>query len=103
MDDLLWRRPHVMEHEREVVADQLRRNGVDVLAGTASFVDPHTLELRDDDETRAVHADRFVIAVGTTPARPPGVEFDDRTVLDSDDDAAPRPSCRTARPSSARG
>jgi NAD(P) transhydrogenase len=31
-----------------------------------------------------VRAERIVIAVGTTPARPPGVEFDERTVLDSD-------------------
>jgi NAD(P) transhydrogenase len=67
------------------VADQLRRNGVEILQGTASFLDPRTLQLRADDEARTVHADRFVVAVGTVPARPPGVEFDGRTVLDSDD------------------
>ncbi len=85
MEDLFWRARQVMQHERDVVAEQLRRNRVDVLTGTAAFRDPYTLELRDQDETRTVHAARYVIAVGTVPARPPGVEFDGRTVLDSDD------------------
>jgi NAD(P) transhydrogenase len=31
-----------------------------------------------------VSAERIVIATGTRPARPPAVEFDDRTILDSD-------------------
>ena len=36
------------------------------------------------DEERRVGADRVVIATGTRPAHPPEVEFDDRTILDSD-------------------
>jgi NAD(P) transhydrogenase len=67
-----------------VIADQLRRNGVRVFHGAASFVDPHTLEVRGEHGPYRLEAERIVIAVGTTPARPPGVEFDDRTVLDSD-------------------
>ena len=48
IDDLLWRTHQVIEHEQEVIADQLRRNGVRVFEGTASFVDPHTLEVAGD-------------------------------------------------------
>jgi NAD(P) transhydrogenase len=84
IEDLLWRTRQVIEHEQEVVSDQLRRNGVDVIEGTASFVDPHTLRVRGAEATRELRADRIVIAVGTRPARPAGVDFDDRTVLDSD-------------------
>ena len=51
IDDLLWRTHQVIEHERDVVCDQLRRNRVDVLAGTASFLDPHTH--RDQDSRGA--------------------------------------------------
>jgi NAD(P) transhydrogenase len=80
LDDLVWRAQQVIEHQREVIFDQLRRNHVDVIAGAAAFVDAHTLRVGD----RLLSAERFVIAVGTTPARPAGVEFDDRTVLDSD-------------------
>lgn len=82
--DLLWRTQQVVEHEREVIHDQLHRNRVRVIRGQASFVDPHTLEVRSDGGRRRIQADRIVIAVGTTPARPPGVDFDDRTVIDSD-------------------
>jgi NAD(P) transhydrogenase len=82
--DLLWRTEQVVEHEREVIHDQLRRNRVDVLRGRAAFLDPHTLEVRDGASVRHVRAERIVIAVGTTPARPGGVDFDERTVLDAD-------------------
>jgi NAD(P) transhydrogenase len=83
IDDLLWRTQQVIDHEREVIQNQLRRNGVDVIEGTASFVDPHTIEIRAARAIR-VRAGRIVIAVGTRPARPGGIDFDDRTVLDSD-------------------
>jgi NAD(P) transhydrogenase len=83
LDDLLWRTKQVIDHEREVIHDQLRRNGVDVIEGAASFVDPHTLEIRGGRPTE-LRAERIVIAVGTRPARPADIDFDDRRVLDSD-------------------
>jgi len=83
IDDLLWRTQHVIEHERAVVRDQLRRNGVEVIEGTAAFLDPHTLEVAGPHRL-SPSADRIVIAVGTRPARPSGVDFDDTTVIDSD-------------------
>jgi NAD(P) transhydrogenase len=83
VDDLLWRTQHVIEHERAVVRDQLRRNGVDVIEGTASFLDPHTLEVAGP-RPLPLRGDKIVIAVGTRPARPSGVDFDDMTVIDSD-------------------
>jgi NAD(P) transhydrogenase len=82
--DLLWRTQHVVEHEQAVVRDQLRRNGVEVLEGSASFLDPHTLEVAGPHRVSVRTANRIVIAVGTRPARPPGIDFDGRTVIDSD-------------------
>src|SRR5919199_2264212 len=43
--DLAHRVNAVVGRELEVVRNQLRRNGVDSLPGTARFVDPHTLEV----------------------------------------------------------
>jgi NAD(P) transhydrogenase len=83
IEDVLWRTQHVVEHERAVVRDQLRRNGVEVIDGTASFVDAHMLEVAGP-RPLSLTADSIVIAVGTRPARPPEVDFDDRTVIDSD-------------------
>jgi len=68
-----------------VIRDQLQRNHVELIFGSARFVDPHTLDVSLGDGTaRVVTADRVVIAVGTRPARPADVAFDDKTVIDSD-------------------
>jgi NAD(P) transhydrogenase len=85
VSDLLSRTQHVIGREIEVVRSQLSRNGVDLLHGTASFVDPHTVVIRaEHDGEREVTAERIVIAVGTKPAHPPTVAFDDVRILDSD-------------------
>ena len=86
--DLMARTQHVVGHEVEVIRNQLMRNHVDILGGTAQFEDPHTVTVhgaaRGDHNT--VTADKIVIATGTRPARPPEVEFDDEEyhVVDSD-------------------
>src|SRR5512141_2249536 len=43
MADLAFRIQHVIKTEVDVTVSQLTRNGVQVLAGSASFVDPHTI------------------------------------------------------------
>jgi NAD(P) transhydrogenase len=86
VQDLLARTTHVIGREIEIIRSQLFRNGVDLLNGTARFVDPHTVAVRppDGDNERRVTADYIVIAVGTRPARPAHVEFDDQRIIDSD-------------------
>ena len=69
-----------------MVRNQLGRNHVRVVDGAARFIDPHTVGVRGEDgEERRLSASRILIAVGTRPARPSSVEFDGRTILDSDD------------------
>ena len=82
--DLAARTEHVVGREADVVRSQLSRNRVAVLTGTASFVDPHTLEVDDGGRLRRASAENIVIATGTRPARPASVDFDERTVIDSD-------------------
>ncbi len=83
--DLLSRTQHVIGREIEVIRSQLFRNGVDLLHGTARFVDDHLVSVQlDDDAERRVSAAKIVIATGTRPARPATVAFDDVRILDSD-------------------
>jgi NAD(P) transhydrogenase len=83
--DLTARTQHVVSREIDVVRNQLSRNRVPILGGTASFADPHTVEVDDGHgRIRRVSAKNIVIATGTSPARPDSVAFDDRTVIDSD-------------------
>jgi NAD(P) transhydrogenase len=84
--DLLARTTHVITKEQDVVRNQLMRNRVDLHTGHGRFLDEHTICV--DDQTRGerttVRGEFIVIATGTKPARPAGVEFDEERVLDSD-------------------
>jgi NAD(P) transhydrogenase len=83
VEDLRLRTRHVIAREVDVVRHQLMRNHVQVLSGVARFLDPHTVAVSGQEERR-VSAERIVIATGTRPARPSAVQFDDKTILDSD-------------------
>jgi NAD(P) transhydrogenase len=83
IEDLRHRAEQVMAREVDIVRNQLMRNRVQIVEGTGRFVDPHTVGVSGRDE-RSLTAELIVIATGTRPARPPAVEFDDRTILDSD-------------------
>jgi NAD(P) transhydrogenase len=83
--DLLSRTQHVIEREVDVIRSQLARNHVTVLPGMGRFLDEHTIEVLDGTgRETTVTSDRIVIATGTQPARPSTVEFDERTIIDSD-------------------
>ena len=83
--DLAARTRHVVGKENDVVRSQLSRNRVAILSGTAHFAGPNAIEVTDGDgRVRAVSAGKIVIATGTKPARPASVDFDERTVMDSD-------------------
>ena len=77
----------VVANETAVVREQFRRNEVGLIIGHAAFEDAHTVHVTDCDEDGGqlhVSAENIVIAVGTNPARPAGVDFDERRVIDSD-------------------
>jgi len=85
ISDLFFRTQSVIQRESDVVHDQLSRNHIRILTGTGSFSDAHTVLVDEGNGTRRqVTAERIVIAVGTRPARPKSVGFNERTVLDSD-------------------
>lgn len=86
ISDLLARTQHVVGREVEVIRNQLMRNHVALLGGTARFEDAHTVTVQGDarGDHNTVTAENIVIATGTRPARPPSVEFDDDHVMDSD-------------------
>jgi NAD(P) transhydrogenase len=85
MDDLGARTRRVIEREVDVIRDQLQRNRVALISGDACFADEHTLSVdRDGTTEERIRAANIVIAVGTRPTRPAQVEFDERTVIDSD-------------------
>ncbi len=85
ISDVSSRIAHVVNREIDVIRNQLARNHVAMLVGTAKFVDDHTISVTNDQGTSTlIGGDKFVIGVGTKPARPATVEFDGETIVDSD-------------------
>jgi len=74
----------VIEAQLRVVEDALARNRIRVIWGQGRFEDQHTVVAAGKDGDKILTAERFVIAVGTRPARPAHVPFDDRTILTTD-------------------
>ena len=84
--------PQLLSTADQVIESQVRmrqrfydRNGVPVLRGQASFVDAHRLAVTPRTEPPfQLTADHFVIATGSRPYRPPGLDFSHPRVRDSD-------------------
>ena len=85
IDDLMRRLHITLNHEIEVMQDQMARNGIDVIQGVASFKDEHRLWVKSAiGEMSEVEAEKILIATGTQPQRPEGIPFDNTTIIDSD-------------------
>jgi NAD(P) transhydrogenase len=84
--DLLARTQHVIDKEQDVVRSQLIRNRIELYIGHGRFIDEHTLLVKEPNRAEhvTVSGRYIVIATGTKPVRPLGVEFDEERVLDSD-------------------
>ena len=83
--DLMARKDLVIRHELEVVTDQLERNDVEIIQGTASFVDQHILKVSAKSSDKDLLTAPFiVIATGSRPRRPEEIPFNDVTICDSD-------------------
>jgi NAD(P) transhydrogenase len=83
--DLMARKDLVIKHELEIIRNQLERNHVEVIQGTASFEDSHTLKIvKRSGEVNRLRAPFIVIATGSRPRRPVDIPFDDAAVCDSD-------------------
>lgn len=83
---------NILEHTTKVIRDQVRlrggfynRNEVDIIHGTASFVDKNTLQIvLLDGSIEHLTAENFVIATGSRPYNPVDVDFKHPRVYDSD-------------------
>jgi len=84
LDKLLARVNEVVERESDIVERQLLRNDVTLIRGEATFVDPHRVDVVAEDGAFSIQASNILIAVGTIPATPPGVNSDGDIIITSD-------------------
>jgi NAD(P) transhydrogenase len=84
MSDLSFRAQAVMAREIEVIKAQLRRNYVTTFEGDASFVDPHTMQVKSEEGSQLLRGKYILIACGTRPAHSDDFVFDGKRIFDSD-------------------
>ncbi len=84
---VMARAEEIMRLQVDVRSDFYARNGIEVIFGTASFVDKHTLHvvLRGGaDKFVELTADKILIATGSHPYRPEDVDFSHPRIYCSD-------------------
>jgi NAD(P) transhydrogenase len=76
---------HVRDVLQDVVANRLAARGIDYLQGTARLDTDRTVRVTSPDGVqREVAARAVLVAIGSRPAHPVGIPFDDPDVYDSD-------------------
>lgn len=93
--------PHVMETANRVIRAQVRmrakfyaRNRITVVTGTARFVDPQTVDVETAQGLERYRAAHILIATGSRPYHPPGLDFNHPRIYDSDSILAMRDTPR---------
>jgi NAD(P) transhydrogenase len=85
MSDLAFRVQHVIKTEIDVTQAQLSRNGIEVLAGAAGFMDATHVRIENcHGQQSEYEAQVIIVATGTRPASSPKVPFNNRNIINSD-------------------
>src|SRR5262249_21235478 len=64
MADLSFRALNVIKTEIDVIRAQLSRNGIEVITGTASFLDPHRIQVANSRGQSEFQTEHIIIATG---------------------------------------
>jgi NAD(P) transhydrogenase len=84
MEDLSFRVQQVIKNELDVTQAQLFRNGITLLHGVASFIDPNTIRVTGTRGESTCEAASVIIATGSRPAESVTVPINGRTIVQSD-------------------
>ncbi|MEO1498252.1 MAG: Si-specific NAD(P)(+) transhydrogenase [Planctomycetota bacterium] len=83
--DLAGFSQQIIRHEWELIGSQFERNHIDLIWGHAQFVGPNEVEIETKDGPERITADKFLVSVGTRPAKPDHIPFNDHNILTSDE------------------
>ena len=82
--DLMAASQNVIRFEWDLIRDQFERNHIDLIWGHAHFEGPNLVQIQRDNDSEMLTGDKFLVSVGTRPARPDSVPFNDSTIMTSD-------------------
>jgi NAD(P) transhydrogenase len=82
INDLNYRLKRILEEQRKMLLKQFEKNKIRLLQGSASFLDPFTIQIEGELPQR-VKGECFLIASGSNPRNPMNIPFDKERILDS--------------------
>lgn len=74
----------VIQKQVEMRTRFYARNHIKVIRGEASFIDQHNILVQSAKQNQQINAKHIVIATGSRPYRPEGLNFNHQCVFDSD-------------------
>ena len=85
ISDFMFRERAVVEATWSLIDENLKRHNVTVIQGNARVTDPKTVEVtRYGEESRTITGDAILIATGSHPQQPQGIDVDGTIIVDSD-------------------
>ena len=76
---------HIVTKLRGDLTNSLKRLGVDMIKGWAKVAGPQKISIATDAGEKIITAKDIILAPGSVPWVPPGIEIDGKTVFTSDD------------------
>jgi NAD(P) transhydrogenase len=85
ISDFMYRERAVVEAAWSLIDENLKRHNVTVVQGSAKVIGPKTIEVeRYGEPSREITGEAILVATGSHPQQPTGVEVDGTIIVDSD-------------------
>lgn len=81
---LIRRTQAIAESEVKRIRENVNRHNIDYYKGVGTIASPHEVMVHQDQSTLTLHGAHILIATGSSPFHPPGFNFQNPKILDSD-------------------
>lgn len=82
--DFMHRERIVVDKEREIIQQTVKRHNITVIHGEGSLKDAHTVYVKSPSSEKELFGEIILIATGSSPVHPPNIPFDGKLIYDSD-------------------
>jgi NAD(P) transhydrogenase len=82
--DFMHRERTVVDKERQIIEQTIKRHNITVIHGEGSLRDAHTVHVKSPNSEKDIYGEVILIATGSSPVHPPNIPFDGKLIYDSD-------------------
>ncbi|MBC7879330.1 MAG: Si-specific NAD(P)(+) transhydrogenase [Anaerolineales bacterium] len=82
--DFMYHERAVVDNERKMIEQTVKRHNISVIHGNASLKDAHTVHVNSPDGDKDISGEIILIATGSSPHHPIEIPFDHKMIYDSD-------------------